>query len=84
MEIIPEGAYVRVKGKLPASETVDIADEFRGATQGRAFFGYEFLGFEPVPDQLQESVILEIRERKGMAPEMPSTKSWDRFIYIRQ
>ncbi|MHA1733787.1 MAG: GTP-binding protein [Promethearchaeota archaeon] len=83
-EIVPEGAYVRVKGKLPASETVDIADEFRGATQGRAFFGYEFDGFEPVPDQLQEEFILEIRKRKGMPPELPSKKSWERFIYIRQ
>jgi translation elongation factor EF-G len=27
-EIIPEGAFARVKGKLPASETIDIADEW--------------------------------------------------------
>lgn len=83
MEILPEGAYVRVKGKLPASETVDIADEFRSKTQGRAFFGYEFLGFEPLPANLQEEVIIEIRRRKEMPPELPSTASWERFIYKR-
>ncbi|GAB4319666.1 MAG: elongation factor EF-2 [Promethearchaeota archaeon] len=82
-EIVPEGNFVRVKGKIPASETVNIADEFRSASQGRAFFGYEFDGFEPVPAALQQQLILEIRRRKGMPEEMPSPKSWERFIYIR-
>ena len=30
---------------------------------------------------LEEDLILEIRKRKNMPAEMPSTKSWDRFIY---
>ncbi|MHA1339442.1 MAG: GTP-binding protein [Promethearchaeota archaeon] len=84
IEIRSEGAFERVIGKLPVAETVGIADEFRGATQGRAFFGYEFSGYEPVPPQMQEKIILEIRKRKGMPQEMPSPKSFERFIYKRQ
>ncbi len=81
--VIPEGEYVRVKGQIPAAEIIGIADEIRSSTQGRAFFGYEFKGFEKVPSSLEEDVILSIRKRKGMPVEMPSVKSWERFIYKR-
>ncbi|MFX0059091.1 MAG: GTP-binding protein [Candidatus Hodarchaeota archaeon] len=79
--VIPEGEYVRVQGVIPAAETIGLADDIRGTTQGRAFFGYEFSGFEKVPASLEEDLILEIRKRKSMPVEMPSTKSWERFIY---
>jgi elongation factor 2 len=79
--IVPEGEYVRVHGEIPAAETIGIADDIRGSTQGRAFFGYEFAGFEKVPASLEEKLILDIRKRKGMPEELPSTKSWERFIY---
>jgi elongation factor 2 len=81
--VIPEGEYVRVQGQIPAAEIMGIADEIRSSTQGRAFFGYEFKGFEKVPPSLEEEVILDIRKRKEMPLEMPSTKSWERFIYKR-
>ncbi len=81
--VIPEGEYVRIQGQIPAAETIGIADDIRGSTQGRAFFGYEFLGFEKVPGSSEESLILDIRKRKGMPEELPSKKSWERFIYKR-
>ncbi|MFW9970526.1 MAG: GTP-binding protein [Candidatus Odinarchaeota archaeon] len=81
--VIPEGEYVRIQGQIPAAETIGLADDIRGSTAGRAFFGYEFLGFEKVPPNLEEEIIMEIRKRKGMPLEMPSRKSWDRFIYKR-
>ena len=74
---------VTVKGSLPTAETIGIADEFRSATAGRSFFGYQFRGFEGVPTSLHEELILEIRKRKGMAEEMPSLGSWNRWIYKR-
>ena len=83
-EIRPEGAFERVIGELPVAEQIGIADEFRGATQGKAFFGYEFLGFKPIPPNLQEEVIMEIRKRKGMRLEMPNNSSYERFIYARK
>ena len=74
---------VTVKGSLPTAETIGIADEFRSATAGRSFFGYQFRGFEGVPTILQEDLILEIRKRKSMAEEMPSLSSWNRWVYKR-
>ncbi len=78
-----EGEYIIIRAELPTAETVDIADEFRSATSGRSFFGYQFAGFRPVPNDKQEEVIMSIRERKKMALEMPSSKSYERFIYKR-
>ena len=78
-----EEENVTVKGTLPTAETIDIADEFRSATAGRSFFGYQFRGFEGLPTNLQEEIILEIRKRKGMAEEMPSLSSWNRWVYRR-
>jgi elongation factor 2 len=78
-----EEENVTVKGTLPTAETIGIADEFRSATAGRSFFGYQFRGFEGVPTSLQEEIILEIRKRKGMPEEMPNLGSWNRWIYKR-
>ena len=81
--VIPEGEYVRVQATIPAAETIGIADDIRGVTQGRAFFGYEFSGFEKVPASLEEKLILEIRKRKGLKEELPDSKNFDRFRYKR-
>ena len=78
-----EEETVTVRGTLPTAETIGIADEFRSATQGRCFFGYQFRGFESVPGTLQEEVILDIRKRKGMPEQMPSLSSWSRWVYKR-
>ncbi|MHA1944110.1 MAG: GTP-binding protein, partial [Candidatus Thorarchaeota archaeon] len=78
-----EEDVVAIKGTLPTAETIEIADEFRSASAGRSFFGYEFRGFEPLPTNLQEEIILEIRARKKMPEEMPSLSSWNRWIYKR-
>ncbi len=78
-----EEDVVAIKGTLPTAETIEIADEFRSASAGRSFFGYEFRGFEPLPGNLQEEIILEIRARKKMPEEMPSLSSWSRWVYKR-
>jgi elongation factor 2 len=78
-----EEEAVAVKGTLPTAETIGIADEFRSATAGRSFFGYEFRGFEALPSNLQEELILEIRDRKGMPNELPTLGSWSRWVYKR-
>ena len=83
LTIEAEEDTVTIRGILPTAETIGIADEFRSAAAGRSFFGYEFRGFEPVPGSMQEEKILEIRARKGMPEEMPSTSSWSRWVYKR-
>ncbi len=79
----PQNEYVLIDAELPAAEIIGIADEIRSSTQGKAFFGYEFSGFEQVPRNLEKDLILDIRKRKNMKVEMPDMSSWERFIYKR-
>ena len=81
--VVPKDEYIVIDAKLPASETIGIADEIRSATQGKAFFGYEFSGFEQVPRSMEDDLILDIRKRKGMKEELPDVSSWSRFLYKR-
>lgn len=83
LTIEAEEDNVTIKGSLPTAETIGIADEFRSASAGRSFFGYQFRGFEPLPGSLQEEKILEIRARKGLPEEMPNMGSWSRWVYKR-
>jgi len=56
-------AYVH--GEIPASESVTGIDEvIRSSTQGRAFFGYQFVRYEMLPRDMQYPTIKKILERK--------------------
>ncbi|MCD6164928.1 MAG: elongation factor EF-2 [Candidatus Odinarchaeota archaeon] len=81
--VIIEEDWVTIQGNIPTAETLGIADEFRSATAGKAFWGYEFLEFRPVPDNMQEKLILEIRKRKGLPTQLPTPKLWERLLYVR-
>ncbi len=83
LDMIQEGETTRIRGKLPTAETIDIADEIRGSSSGKAFFGYEFTGFERVPTDLEAEIIENIRVRKELAPQIPDISNWDRFMYRR-
>lgn len=83
LDMIPQGENTRIRGKIPTAETIDLADEIRSNSSGKAFFGYEFSGFEPVPTNLKEEIIASIRERKELPPEIPDITNWERFIYKR-
>jgi len=83
LDMIQEGDNTRIRGKVPTAETIDIADEIRGSSSGRAFFGYEFTGFEKVPKNLEIETIESIRIRKELAPQVPDVSNWERFIYKR-
>jgi elongation factor 2 len=76
------GALVIIQGKIPAVETLKIADEFRSATEGKAFFSYQFYGFEPVPDN--NKVMMDIRKRKKLPQTAPDMSGFERFIYSRK
>ncbi|NHJ87352.1 MAG: elongation factor EF-2 [Asgard group archaeon] len=80
-----EGEQIRIKGIIPTVETIgDFADEIRSATSGRSFWGYEFVGFEKLPTNLEAEVVFDIRKRKELPEEMPTPENWSRFIYKRQ
>ncbi|UZE94027.1 MAG: elongation factor EF-2 [Candidatus Pacearchaeota archaeon] len=61
-----EGEHLSAKAKLPVSEMIGLSNELRGATEGRATFFITNQLFAPVPKDLQEKIIRQIRQRKGI------------------
>ncbi len=82
-DMTQEGENTNIRGRIPTAETIDLADEIRGNSSGRAFFGYVFDGFDPVPKNLEKEVIEAIRARKGLSPQVPEVSNWERFMYKR-
>jgi elongation factor 2 len=70
-----------VKALIPTVETIELADELRGATAGRGFFGYEFAKFAEIPAHLFDKTVDHLRERNGLNPQIPTASTWERFIY---
>ncbi len=68
-EIRQEGDSTIIIAKAPVKELIGFSAAIRSATQGRALWTAEYAGYEPLPRELQEKVIKEVRTRKGMEPE---------------
>ena len=84
-ETVDEGDQVIVRGIIPTAQTLGhFSENIRSATSGRAFWGYEFAGFENVPASMEKDIIAEIRKRKGLTEDIPTPENWSRFIYRRQ
>ena len=64
-----EGDMVNVEAKVPVAEMFGFAGEIRSATQGRCLWSTENSGFERLPRELQDQIIRQIRERKGLSPQ---------------
>jgi elongation factor 2 len=71
-----EEDMITVKAEMPVSESFGIADELRSSTEGRAFWATQFSRWAPVPEQLQETLIKEIRERKGLPAVPPKPEEY--------
>jgi len=65
------GNIVKVLCEVPIGESMDLANELRGASAGKAFWGMEFAGWMPVPESLLLDIVRKIRQRKGLKPEPP-------------
>jgi len=66
LDMQQEGEHITVKGKLPVGEMFGMTSDLRSATAGR---GNHFLVdqvFEKLPNELQEKIIRQIRQRKGL------------------
>ena len=68
-DMITEGDSVTIEAKAPVAEMFGFASAIRSATGGRVLWNTENIGFEPLPPHLQDDVIKQIRERKGLKPE---------------
>jgi len=67
-----EGDSSVIKCKLPVEELFGFEAALKSATNGKGFFSLIDIIYEPLPMNLEEEKIMEIRERKGMKKEMPS------------
>jgi elongation factor 2 len=70
-----EGEATTVIGTIPVAETFGFSNDIRAASQGRAIWNSENIGFEVLPPQLFDKVVGEIRTRKGLKPE-PNPESY--------
>lgn len=70
-DIKTEGDMVTLKAETPVAEMFGFAGDIRSATEGRALWSTEFLGFKPIPQALFGEKVMEVRKRKGMKLEMP-------------
>ncbi|MBT7245279.1 MAG: elongation factor EF-2 [Euryarchaeota archaeon] len=70
-----EGEATTVIGTLPVAETFGFSNDIRAASQGRAVWNSENIGFEILPPQLFNKVVGEIRTRKGLKPD-PNPESY--------
>jgi elongation factor 2 len=67
--MLTEKDMVNIDAKAPVAEMFGFASSIRSATGGRVLWNTENLGFEPLPRNLQNQIVTQIRERKGLKPE---------------
>lgn len=66
LEMNQEGSLVILKAKLPVAEMFGWSSELRSATGGRGNSSLIDQMFEKLPTELQQKIIKQIRERKGL------------------
>ncbi len=59
--------HVAMRVKLPVAEMIGLAGDLRGSTEGRGTFALVDQAFERTPTEVQNKVIRQIRDRKGLA-----------------
>ncbi|MBU1199857.1 MAG: elongation factor EF-2 [Nanoarchaeota archaeon] len=67
LDMKQESESIEVIGKLPVAEMFGLASELRSATGGRGNFFLIDQNFEKLPEELQEKVKRQIRNRKGIS-----------------
>lgn len=66
-----EGKLSEVEVKVPVEQTFGFSSDIRSLTQGKALWSQEYAGYEVLPKSLQQEIIQQIRQRKGMKKEIP-------------
>jgi len=61
-----EGEQIIVLGKLPVGEMFGLASDLRSATEGRGNSSLVDQTFEKLPEELQQKILKQIRDRKGL------------------
>jgi elongation factor 2 len=76
LDMVNEEDMIIVKAEMPVSESFGLAEELRSSTQGRAFWATQFSRWAPVPEQMRDEIIKQIRERRGLAPAPPRAEEF--------
>jgi elongation factor 2 len=69
-------ALTIVEGEIPAAETMDLSEEMRGATAGRAVWNTYFKLWQAVPTNMLPVLVAQIRKRKGLPEEAPKASEF--------
>jgi elongation factor 2 len=64
-----EGEQTTIQAKVPVAEMFGFAASIRGATSGRSLWSTENAGFEPMPRDVTDKTVPQIRQRKGLKPD---------------
>ncbi len=71
LEMTDEEGSGIIKAKIPVAEMFGFEAGLKSATGGKGFYSLMDQVFEPLPEALQNEVVLNIRKRKGMKLEIP-------------
>ena len=76
LDMAQKGPVSIVVGEIPASETFTLSEEMRGQTAGKAMWNTHFKAWAEVPKSMINDTIINIRKRKGLAPEPPGASEF--------
>jgi elongation factor 2 len=71
-----KGQVTIISGVIPVSETFGLSKELRSATSGRAVWQTFFDHWEKMPTKLTSQVVADLRQRKGLAVEVPKSEKF--------
>jgi len=67
LDMREEGSQCVITSKLPVMEMIGWASDLRSATGGKGMSSLSDQQFEKIPGELQDNVVRQIRDRKGLA-----------------
>ena len=76
LDMNQEGELINIESKVPVAEMFGFSGDIRSATEGRALWSTEVTGFEQLPENMQNNIVLDIRKRKGLKVEIPKPQNW--------
>lgn len=63
------GDVSEMEFEVPVAEMFGFAGDIRSATAGKGLFSTEMKGFKTLPQNLQDNIVRQIRQRKGLSAE---------------
>ena len=71
-----KGLLTTINGFIPVSETFGFSKELRTTTSGKAFWQMFFDHWGKMPQKLTTQVISDLRQSKGLSPEVPKPEKF--------